>query len=57
MYQKPNRLQIIWFSFAWLPDGDKNIGLVSIISFLISFLIRTRNFWLILFGGISLLIF
>ncbi|MDJ0598190.1 MAG: hypothetical protein QNJ37_05045 [Crocosphaera sp.] len=57
IYQKPNRLQMIWFSFLWLPNRDKQIFLFSIISFFISFLVRNSNLWLILFGGVSLLIF
>ncbi len=57
IYQKPNRLQMLWFSFLWLPNRDKKIGVVSIISLFISFLVRTSNFWLILFGVICLLIF
>lgn len=57
IYQKPNRWNILVFSFKSLPNIYKRTGWIAIISFPCAFLGRASNPWLILIGLLFVLTF
>lgn len=57
IYQKPNRWNILVFSFKSLPKIYKSIGWIAMISFACGLFSRASNPLLTLFGVISVLIF
>ena len=58
IYQRPNQLKILWFSFNSLSSNDKIVGSIAIISFICGgFFIKGNSPLLILFDLICVLIF
>lgn len=57
IYKKPNQWETLLFSFSLLSNRDKIIGYIAIIFFIVSFLVKANNHWIIASGIIFFLLF